>query len=201
MNKSPKAVLDRRDAVPQIIGDHEDFLIISGLAGTAQDVADLTKESDNSFIFGGAMGGALMAGFGLALAQPTRRVLVAAGDGDVLMSLGSLATIGAHAPKNLAILCVDNELYGETGNQRTHTGMGVDLRATAQACGIKTAIEVRDASQYGEASRALRGTGPSFVIIKVDGGPSRRYPRSWDAVERKLIFRRALLGVNPPDQK
>ncbi|KJC50446.1 hypothetical protein UP09_05365 [Bradyrhizobium sp. LTSP885] len=203
MNKQikPEAVLDRREAIPHIVGDHKDFLIVCGLAGTAQDIADLTKESANSFIFGGAMGGALMTGFGLALAQPNRQVLVAAGDGDVLMSLGSLATIGAHAPKNLAILCVDNELYGETGNQRTHTGMGVDLRAIAEGSGIKCAMEIRHASQFGEAARALRGVGPVFVLVKVDGGPSRRHPRSWDAVDRKLIFRRALLGDNPPDGK
>ena len=201
MNRLVNKALDRRDAIPQIVGDHRDFLIVSGLAGTAQDFADLTKESANSFIFGGAMGGALMTGFGLALAQPTRQVLVAAGDGDVLMSLGSLATIGAHAPKNLAILCVDNELYGETGNQQTHTGMGVDLRTIALGCGIKTSIEVKEASQFGDASRAIRGVGPTFVLIKVDGGPSKRYPRSWDAVERKLIFRRELLGESPPDRK
>lgn len=185
--------LDRREAVPEIIGDTDDFLIISALAGAAQDVADLTKESDNAFMLGGAMGGATMTGVGLALAQPARRVLVVTGDGDLLMSLGSLATIATLGLRNLSILCIDNEHYGETGNQRTHTGSGVDLRAVAEACGFEITLEVAEESQLQNAAQALRGPdGPVFVLVKVSDGPSCRYSRNWDAVERKLIFKRAL---------
>jgi thiamine pyrophosphate-dependent acetolactate synthase large subunit-like protein len=198
-NTKPSPVLDRRDAIPSIVGDHTDFLIITGLAGVAQDLAEITQEAPHAFMFGGAMGGATMTALGLALAQPERRVLCATGDGDLLMSLGSLATIGVLAPKNLAILCVDNEHYGETGNQETHTRAGVDLRAVAEACGFSATLEVNDSSKFERASQMLRNDGPSFVLLRVTDGPSRRYSRSWDCVERKLVFRAALLGPNHVD--
>ncbi len=189
-----QATLDRRDAVPVVLGQHEDFLIITGLAGIAQDIAELTQEAPSTFMFGGAMGGATMAGYGLALAQPERKILVATGDGDLLMSLGSLATIAAKKPANLSILCVDNAHYGETGNQETHTAMGVDLAGVAQACGFVNVLDVSSSNQLAEASEVLRKPGPNFVLLRVTDGPSRRYRRNWDAVERKIIFRRALLG-------
>ena len=188
------ATLDRREALPALIGRHEDFLIVSGLAGAAQDVAEITAEADSAFMFGGAMGGATMAGLGLALAQPQRKVLVVTGDGDLLMSLGSLATIATQRPQNLAIICIDNAHYGETGNQETHTAMGVDLAGVARACGFDTVMSVSQESALQAASAALRETGPTFVLLRVTDGPSRRYRRNWDAVERKLIFRNALLA-------
>lgn len=187
------ATLDRREALPTVIGRHEDFLIIAGLAGAAQDIAEITGEADSAFMFGGAMGGATMAGFGLALAQPERKVLVVTGDGDLLMSLGSLATIASQKPENFAMVCIDNAHYGETGNQETHTGMGVDLAGVARACGFGNVVVVSDESELQPASEALRKPGPTFVLLRVTDGPSRRYRRNWDAVERKLVFRNALL--------
>jgi len=192
-NDKTAASLDRREALPVVIGRHEDFLIVTGLAGAAQDVAEITREADSAFMFGGAMGGATMAGFGLALAQPQRKVLVVTGDGDLLMSLGSLATIASQKPANLAILCVDNAHYGETGNQATHTGMGVDLAGVARACGFENVMVASNESELQSASEALRRQGPAFVLLRVTDGPSRRYRRNWDAVERKLVFRNALL--------
>ena len=74
-----------------------------------------------------------MTGLGLALAQPARRVLVITGDGEMLMGLGALATIGVQRPDNLSVVVIDNERYGETGMQETHTAHGVDLAAMARA--------------------------------------------------------------------
>src|SRR5690606_31118038 len=125
------SVLDRCEAVPALIGRHKDFLIIAGLAGTARDVAALTDDGAHAYTLAGAMGGACAMGLGLALARPDRRVLVVTGDGDLLMGLGSLATIAVRNPPNLAIVCVDNGRYGETGNQVSHTGLGVDLERIA----------------------------------------------------------------------
>jgi thiamine pyrophosphate-dependent acetolactate synthase large subunit-like protein len=110
------------------------------------------------------------------------------------MSLGSLATIGAKKPSNLSILCVDNAHYGETGNQQTHTAMGVDLAGVARSCGFANVLDISSSNQLAEASEVLRKPGPNFVLLRVTDGPSRRYRRNWDAVERKIIFRRALLG-------
>ena len=109
-------LLDRKKAIPILIGDHKRFLIISGLAGPAKDIGFLTKESPNTFLFGGAMGGALSTSLGLALSRPNDRVLCVSGDGDILMSMGCLATIATIKPKNLIIICVDNGLYLETND-------------------------------------------------------------------------------------
>src|SRR5207245_1177345 len=100
-------------------------------AGRGSAAWDCTAAGDHPLTFPlwGAMGSACMMGLGLALAQPKRRVLVVTGDGEMLMGLGSLATVGVQRPANLAVVVLDNERYGETGLQKTHTGDGRDLRA------------------------------------------------------------------------
>ena len=139
---SAVGVLDRREAVPKLIGDPNDFLIIAALAGTAKDTAHLCEPNANYYACAGVMGGATAMGLGLALAQPTRRVLVMAGDGDLLMNVGTLATVAIMNPPNLSIVCVDNGHYGETGYQKSHTALGVDLAAMAVGAGIKAVCTV-----------------------------------------------------------
>ncbi len=195
-NVTKVAFMDRREAVPALIGDASDFLIISGLAGAAKDVGAITKESPNTFLFGGCMGGASMTALALAMSQPERRVLLVTGDGEILMSLGSLATIGALQPKNLSVLIIDNELYGETGDQATHTSFGVDLQGVATNCGFGNTQLVTTKDQIPEASKLLRqSNGPCFVVMKVAGGLPGNYSRNWHAEETKLAFRKALLGT------
>jgi len=161
-------VLDRRDAVPALIGRHEDFLIVAGLAGTARELAALTDDGAHVFGLAGAMGGACPMGLGLALARPDRRVLVVTGDGDLLMSLGALATIAVLDPPNLAIVCVDNGHYGETGYQESHTARGVDLERIAQGAGIKRTRTVATAADVAAAAPLLReGNGAAFVLLRV----------------------------------
>ena len=112
----PKFILDRNVALPKLIGRHEDFLVVAGL-GSAQEISALMEGRDNFYVLGGAMGAASMMGLGLALARPDKHVLVVTGDGELLMSLGSLAVVALKNPSNLSIVCVDNGHYGETGWQ------------------------------------------------------------------------------------
>jgi hypothetical protein len=100
---APDFVLERSEAVPALIGRHQDFLIIAGLGGTACDVGAMTGDAAHVYSLGGAMGAACMMGLGLALARPDRRVLVVTGDGELLMNLGALATIAVMNPANLAV--------------------------------------------------------------------------------------------------
>src|SRR5258705_13621822 len=86
-------ILDRREAVPKLIGRHEDFLFVTGLAGTARDIAALTHDGAHIYTMTGAMGGACMIGLGLALARPAKRVLVSTGDGEILMNIGALVPV------------------------------------------------------------------------------------------------------------
>ena len=187
--------LDRKIVIPRLIGDINRFLIISGLAGPAKDIGFLTKESPNTFLFGGAMGGALPTSLGLAVSQPSKRVLSVSGDGDVLMSMGSLATIATLKPKNLTIICIDNALYQETGGQKSHTGLGVDLAKVAEGCGFPFVHSIANEEELYKGSSLIDSNidGPLFILLKVDKSKPPQYSRNWNASEEKLKFRRNLL--------
>src|SRR5213078_3240294 len=150
MAAAPRFVLDRREAVPALIGRHEDFLIVTGLAGTSRDVAALTEDGVHTYTMAGAMGGACMIGLGLALARRDKQVLVVTGDGELLMNVGALATIAVMNPPNLSIVCVDNGHYGETGYQKSHTSLGVDLEKIAIGSGIKMTRTIGRAEEIAD---------------------------------------------------
>jgi len=189
-----KNTLHRREVVSHLLKDRGDLLVVAGLGSTAWDVT-AAGDSPLNFPLWGAMGNAAMIGLGLALAQPKRRVLVLTGDGEMLMGLGSLATIGAQRPRNLAVVVIDNERYGETGMQRTHTAAGVDLAKVAKGCGIKTANLVRTRGQLAGLRAAIhRSPGPIYSQVKVvaEKLPLVLPPR--DGSLLKARFRKALLG-------
>jgi thiamine pyrophosphate-dependent acetolactate synthase large subunit-like protein len=184
--------LGRRDVVQMLLADRGDMLVVAGLGAAAWDVA-AAGDCDLDFPLWGAMGGAAMIGLGLALAQPERRVLVITGDGEMLMGLGALATIAVQSPGNLAIAVLDNERYGETGMQATHTAQGADLAAMARAAGFPVTALARDADALDSAVDLLRDApGPVFATIKVRAEtlPLVLPPR--DGVQLKDRFRSAL---------
>jgi thiamine pyrophosphate-dependent acetolactate synthase large subunit-like protein len=96
-------------------------------------------------------------------------VLVVTGDGEMLMGVGSLATIGISKAPNLSIVVLDNEAYGETGQQDTATKHGVSLSGIARACGIK---DCRDVTTMAEVQalrdRIHQGKGSLFAQVKID---------------------------------
>jgi phosphonopyruvate decarboxylase len=188
--------LDRCDVVPKLLENPQDFLLIAGLAGTAKDIAHLCGPLPNYYTCAGVMGGATMMGLGLALAQPSKRVVVATGDGELLMNLGSLATVGVMRPKNLAILCVDNGHYGETGYQQSHTARGVDLAAIATGAGIPIVRTVSQDDDIPEAASLIRQTdNPCFILLRVKPTDPPKVRRSMDAAWTKHRFRDALLSA------
>ena len=190
-----KTLLDRKVALPKLIGDTNRFLIISGLAGPAKDIGYLTQESPNTFLFGGAMGGAMPTALGLAVSRPTERVLCVTGDGDLLMSMGSLATIASVKPKNLIIICIDNGLYQETGGQKSHTGLGVNLSKVAEGCGIPNVLSIVNEQELNKGSLLIDNNlnGPIFILLKVSEEKPPQYSRNWNASEEKVKFRKNLL--------
>ena len=196
MNSSaatPEFLLDRNEAVPQLVGRHEDFLIVAGLAGTARDLTFLSRDAPHVFALAGAMGSATSIGLGLALARPERRVLVVTGDGELLMNVGTLATAAVMNPPNLAIVCVDNGRYGETGWQKSHTSLGVDLEQMAIGAGIRTTRRLTRSDEIPEASRLIRkGNDTSFVLMRVKPNESPPHKRDLDATTERLRFRTAL---------
>ena len=189
-----KATLRRREVVKELLQERGDLLVIAGLGSTAWDIT-AAGDADLSFPTWGAMGQAAMLGLGLALAQPKRRVLVVTGDGEMLMGLGSLATIGVQQPKNLTVVVIDNERYGETGMQATHTASGIDLAAVAKGCGIKNSTLLKSEAGVKALHAAIhRKPGPHFVQIKVKAEKVPLVLPPKDGVLLKARFRRALLG-------
>lgn len=161
--------IDRRATTAALLADRNDagLLVVAGLGAPAWDI---TAAGDHplNFPLWGAMGGAAMVGLGLALTRPDHRVLVVTGDGEQLMGLTALPTIGAAAPPNLAIAVLDNEHYGETGGQPTATGSGTDLAAVAAACGFPTTLRISEGNDVPAGVDACRaGKGPVLVVFKV----------------------------------
>lgn len=187
--------LDRKTAVPRLVGRHEDFLFVTGLGGTSRDIVAINGGAPNLYPLGGAMGAAAGTGLGLALARPDRLVMVVTGDGELLMNVGTLATIGVVDPPNLAILCVDNGHYGETGGQRGHTSRGVDLERIAQGSAIRhtTTVATEDDLERG-AELLRRDDATSFVLLRASTAEAPEVPRDRDGRALRVRFREALLG-------
>jgi len=190
--RADKYPLRRRAVVAELLKGRDDLLVIAGLGAAAWDCT-AAGDRDLTFPLWGAMGGAVMIGLGLALAQPGRRVLVITGDGEMLMGLGSLATTAAEAPANLAVVVLDNERYGETGAQLTHTAGAADLAQIARGAGIERTATVRGAAQLKRLLAGLfKKPGPSFAVVKVraENLPLVLPPK--DGTELRTRFRKAL---------
>src|SRR5690606_28513408 len=155
--------------------------------------AALCGDRPNYYAMAGTMGAAVSVGIGLALAQPNKRVIVATGDGELLMNIGSLATAAIMDPPNLSILCVDNGHYGETGYQKSHTSLGVDLEKMAVGSGIMSTRTVSEESEIDSAGKLLReSNGVSFVLLRVKPTDPPKIKRPLDA---NLAMRRFIDGV------
>jgi thiamine pyrophosphate-dependent acetolactate synthase large subunit-like protein len=186
--------LDRRSVVARLLRDRGDALVVTGLGGPAYDVA-AAGDTPLNFYLWAAMGGAAMTGLGLARAQPRRHVVVVTGDGEMLMGLGSLATIAVDAPENLAVVVLDNEHYGETGMQRAHTGRGVDLAGIARAAGFADTASVRTVAELDALARRLfTAPGPLFAAVKVSVETPAMVLPPRDGPYLRSRFREALLG-------
>ena len=189
-----RIALERRKVVADILKPRGDALLVTGLGSSTYDAA-AAGDHVNNFYLWGAMGGAAMMGLGLALAQPRRRVLVITGDGEMLMGLGSLATIGVQQPRNLSIIVLDNEHYGETGMQETHTRRTADLAGVAKATGFRHTATLYNPQQLKTwIPKFYRTPGPIFAAVKVT---TRHVPTILplrDGTHIRNRFREALLG-------
>ncbi len=182
-------MLNRRDFVRELLVDRGDLLVVPGLGSATYDVAAAGDHPLNFYLWG-AMGGTAMIGLGLALAQPNRRVAVITGDGDMLMGLGSLATIGVKQPNNLAIVVLDNARYGETGMQPSHTDRGIDLVAVALACRFNHGHVVSSSDDAAHVRALLhRGEGPLLINarIKPEDTPRVLPLRDGHAIKQRFI--------------
>jgi len=188
--------VDRRAFVARLLPAIPGALVVSGLGSPSYDVF-AAGDRDNHFYLWGGVGGAASVGLGLALAQPTRSVVVITGDGEQLMGIGSLATIGAKRPKNLTLVVLDNGHFGETGMQRSHTSLGTDLVAVARGFAFPSAFRVEKIDQADDIAAqvdARRGPTLAQVMISTAEPPRTFPPRDGGFVMNRF---RAHLGFPP----
>ena len=182
-------MLDRREFVVHLLADRGERLVITGLGTPTFDVNACGDHPLNFYIWSG-MGCTAMVGLGLALARPDRRIAVITGDGDLLMGMGSLATIGVKQPENLSVVVLDNGHYGATGMQASATAAGIDLASTAVSCRF---CQVRSVSQIDEAADVRKmlhsAQGPIFIDAKIKADdPPRVIPsRDGQAIKQRFI--------------
>ena len=185
-------MIDRREFVQGLLFDRKNLLVVSGLGSPTYDVAASGDHPLNFYLWG-AMGSAAMIGLGLALAQPVLRVLVLTGDGEALMGLGSLATIGVKRPANLVVVVLDNQHYGETGMQPSHTRAGVDLVAVARACKFAAGLHVSEIEAVNRVRDLVHsGVGPIMVQARISNNAAPRVLPIRDGHALKLRFTEAL---------
>jgi thiamine pyrophosphate-dependent acetolactate synthase large subunit-like protein len=189
--RSNQPRLDRRAAIRVLLVERGDLLVVTGLGSTTYDAASVADDECNFYLWG-AMGGAAMVGLGLAIARSDRPVLVVTGDGDTLMGLGALATVGVQSPPNLAIAVFDNGRYAETGMQPSHTDSAVDLVGVARSCGIEASVDINSEAALADFARRVQRRERTLfarVAIHADEPPRVLPPR--DGVLLKNRFRRA----------
>ena len=186
--------MQRSDAIAAVLSRLSDELVVAANGWISREACAASDRAENFYMLG-SMGLASPIALGLALAQPERRVVVFDGDGNLLMTLGTLAMIGDLRPPNFLHIVFDNEVYGSTGAQRSATA-SVALDALALAAGY---LDVRRAVTIDELNAAidalLTATGPAFLLVKVDAaanGTAPRVPHEPDAISARV---RAALGV------
>jgi thiamine pyrophosphate-dependent acetolactate synthase large subunit-like protein len=190
-------LLERRSVVSSLLTERKGAIVVGGLGASTYDIA-AAGDHDRNFYLWGAMGGAVMIGLGVALAQPDLPVVVITGDGEMLMGMGSLATVGLQKPGNLTIVVLDNEVYGETGGQASHTAATVDLVGVARACGIADARDVGTMAEIEAFTPLMQdvSSGPRFASIKIDSANLERVLSSRDGTF--IVTRiRGALGFKP----
>jgi thiamine pyrophosphate-dependent acetolactate synthase large subunit-like protein len=190
-------LLERRSVVAGLLAERKDAIVVGGLGASTYDIA-AAGDHDRNFYLWGAMGGAVMIGLGMALAQPKLPVVVITGDGEMLMGMGSLATVGLQRPGNLTIVVLDNEVYGETGGQASHTAGTADLVGVARACGIADARSLATMIEIEAFARSMHdiASGPRFASIKIDSANLERVLSSRDG-QFTVTRIRGALGFGP----
>ena len=110
----------RKEAVEIVCKFLKDEIVVSANGFISRDVFSSLEKNSNFYMIG-SMGLASSIGLGIALKKPKKKIFVFDGDGNILMNLGSLVTIGSLQPRNLIHIIFDNKIHESTGGQPTHS--------------------------------------------------------------------------------
>jgi len=188
--------LTRKQALEAVVDNTpENESIVIGSTGYTGRELFAINDRPNHFYMVGSMGCASSFGLGLSLALPQRRVVVADGDGAVLMRMGNLATLGAYGGANLQHLVLDNGVHESTGGQPT-VSRAISLACVAAACGYRDASEAVSLAHLN--SFLGRQNGPNFLQLRTRKGVPQHLPRpNVSPVEVRARLMRHL-GVDVP---
>ena len=157
----------RFDATQLALRLAEDRPIVGNLGPTSDELWHAGHRDRNFYTYGN-MGLCSSIALGMALATD-EQIISLDGDGSLLMNLGALASIGRERPKNLIVVVYDNEAWGQTGHQTSHTGTGTSLEQVATSCGIASSTTVNDLEELeGALSKALATDGPHVIVAKIE---------------------------------
>ena len=165
-------VMNRFELTKRLVGRLKDEAVIGGIGNSNFDLNAAGQRPENFYMLG-SMGLAAPIAFGVALAQPHRKVFALEGDGSLLMQLGCLTTIAAQAPKNLCIILWDNGVYQITGGQGTPAAAArADLVGAARALGLTQSNWAADEAEFDSlVGQALSGDGPWLIGARIDDKP------------------------------
>ena len=159
--------MHRFEATKLILAHIGDRPIVSNLGPTGDELWH-AGHRDRNFYTHGSMGLCSSIALGMALSIQ-EQVISLDGDGSLLMNLGTIGTIGRERPRNLIVIVWDNEEWGQTGHQPSHTAMGTDLEQVARSCGIVKTATVRTEDELEAVfQRALAEEGPWFIVAKIE---------------------------------
>ena len=157
----------RFDATKLLLSHIDEEAIVSNLGPTSDDLWH-AGQRDRNFYVHGSMGLCSSIALGMALTVP-EKVVSLDGDGSLLMNLGTIATIGRERPANLIVVVWDNEEWGQTGHQPSHTAYGTDLEGVARACGLTQVATVTTLEELDQVfQQSLQEDGPWFIVAKIE---------------------------------
>ncbi len=187
-------MLDRRNVVRLILGSGDGRLVVSGLGSPTYDVAAAGDDARNFYLWG-AMGGACMVGLGVALAQPNRRVMVVTGDGEMLMGLGSLATVSLAAIRPISRSSCSTTAFSvrPACSRVTPRDRRTSPRSRGRAQDLVVMGAAADDPGLAELITALDGADETlFARVQVAADEVPRVLPTRDGEELKTRFRAAL---------
>jgi len=167
----------RKEAVEIIAKNIDGNPIVSANGFISRDLFELSDKESNFYMIG-SMGLASSIGLGIALKNPNKRIFVFDGDGNILMNLGSLVTIGSLKPKNLIHIVFDNNSHESTGNQPTNTSK-INLEKLAKEAHYKIFVIKSKIKLFSILKKIKNLNGPIFLLIKISTSKERSKRISW----------------------
>jgi len=158
--------LIRKEAIEVIAKEIGDQPIVSANGYVSRDLFKINDKASNFYMIG-SMGLASSIGLGIALKNPNKRIIVFDGDGNILMNLGSLATIGSVKPKNLIHIIFDNSIHESTGGQPT-ISKKIEIADIAKVTGYKVFKTKNKKSLSEILSKIKTLSGPILILVKIE---------------------------------